>query len=73
MSLNEKLIKEYEEMGEVEFYKAIRKRAYKIRKSRGSDYTHITIIEGNELSVLQFKGKVFKFMSGNDKVYYFNR
>ena len=73
MSLNEKLIKEYEEMGETEFYKAIRKRAYKIRKSKGSDYIHITIIEGNELSVLQFKGKVLKLISGGDKIHYFNR
>lgn len=73
MKLNEKLIKEYKEMNEVEFFKSIRKRAYKIRTERGSKYKHITIIEGDELSVLQFYGKELRMISGNKETYYFNR
>lgn len=73
MSLNEKLIKEYNEMGDKEFYNSIRKRASKMRKSVGSDYKHFTVYEEGTHSVIMFYKKELKFISGNNESHFFNR
>lgn len=73
MSLNEKLIKEYNEVGDVKFYHSIRKRASKMRKSVGSNYKHFTVYEDGTHSIIQFYNKELRLISGNNETHYFNR
>lgn len=70
--MNKRLIDLYNEIGDKAFHKEMMKRAYKVRRD-GGGYKHITVVEGDELSVVQFKGTTLKMITGNKETYYFNR